>query len=137
VKVFMLTQGEYSSYEVVAIFTTQELAKGYALALATKEHEQGLLRSRESLERYDREGSSWVDQHIANVRLEWAARPVPIAEMERVIKEIRDSYRNRILEILKAREEPLVMEEGNGWYGYFQIEEQELYDMVPVVPSDD
>ena len=135
-KVWMLTQGEYSSYEVVALFTTRELAQEYALACSIKEHEQDLRQALEDLERYEREGSSWDENTIKS---NWETWSTEEGRAERNAKEIRDSRRNSLLWNIKHREEPLVMEDPRypGWYGDYKIEEQELYDMVPVVPSDD
>lgn len=133
----MLTQGEYSSYEVVALFTTRELAKEYALALATSEHEKDLSRARKALERYDRDGSSWDEANIAANHPVWVSM-YSEEHAERCAKEIRDSRRASFVRSVKNYEKPLVMEEEcPDCYGWFRIEEQELYDMVPVVPSDD
>jgi hypothetical protein len=136
----MLTEGEYSSYEVVALFTTRDLAMEYALALSTKEHEQSLERARNDLERYERDGSSWDETTIKGNWNMWVSMYSP-DHAESAAKEIRDSRRNGLLASIRFHEQPLVMEgpdpEHSGWYGNYEIEEQELYDMVPVVKDDD
>ncbi len=136
-KVFMLTQGEYSSYEVVALFTSQELAKGYALALATAERASSLKRVREDFERYERKGSSWDESTIKANWDTWVSM-YSLERAESAAKEIRDSRRQTYLTYIKLYEKPVEMkEECPDCYGYFRIEEQELYDMVPVVKDDD
>jgi len=136
--VYMVTQGSYSDYRVLALFTSRELALEYATALATKERERGIESARESLERYDREGSSWDEKQIANLRLEWAARRIRPEEIERMANEIRNGRRGVLVRLLAAVAQPLDMEglfDPDG-YDSYAIEEQELYDMVPVVKED-
>src|ERR1035437_789578 len=136
-KVFMLTKGSYSDYEVVALFTTRDLAKKYATALATSDRERALKQSRGDLERLDRDGSSWDERQIEELRVTWAKFDSP-EEIERKANEIRDKRRNGYLRSIEFYEKPLEMEEIEpDYFGIYRIEEQELYDMVPVVPSDD
>jgi hypothetical protein len=136
-RVFMLTQGSYSDYHVLALFTTRELAMKYAHALATQARETQIRYSREALALYEREGSSYDENTI---KANWAVwSKFDPAQAECNAKEIRDSRRGSLERSLEQAEKPLVMEEhfDPDWYGGFQIEEEELYDMVPVVKDDD
>ena len=137
-KVWMLTQGEYSSYEVVALFTTRDLAKEYATVLSIKNRERQIGYSRVALERFDREGSSY-DENTIKVNWEMWVRNSSLEHAENAAKEIRDKRRGTLVLQLEHAEKPLVMKESSDhtWYGIYGIEEQELWDVVPVVPSDE
>ena len=132
-KVFMLTQGSYSDYRVVAIFTTHELADQYALALATNEHERGFKQAHEDLAQYEREGSSWDEKLIKDNWKVWSKEE---GRAERNAKEIRDARRSSYLRSIEHYLAPVKIIFDPDTYGGYQIEEQELYDMVPVVPND-